>query len=212
MFTGLIEEVGRVRSIDGNSRAMQLIISAQQVLTDTTIGDSIAVNGVCLTVTRLGKEEFEADVMPETMDKTSLRRLRPGSPVNLERALAAGERFGGHFVQGHVDGVGRIRTRTPVENAVLFEVEVPETLTQWMVDKGSVVVNGISLTLVTVTPRSFTVSIIPHTLTHTQLQNARPGDEVNIECDMIGKYVAKLLQKQQGDSMSEVLKQAGLTE
>lgn len=212
MFTGLVEEVGRIRSIGGGNRAKRLTVSARQVLNGAKTGDSIAVNGVCLTVTRLGSDQFEADVMPETMDKTNLGRLRPGTPVNLERALAAGERLGGHFVQGHVDGVGRIRARTPIENAVLFEVEIPENLTRWMVDKGSVAVNGISLTLVTVSPRSFTVSIIPHTLAHTQLQHAQPGDEVNIECDMIGKYVAKLLHKQEAASWTDKLNQAGFTE
>lgn len=212
MFTGLVEEVGEVRSIQGGQRSMVLTVSARRVLEGVKTGDSIAVNGVCLTVTRWRKGEFETDVMPETMAKTNLGRLKPGSAVNLERALAVGDRMGGHFVQGHVDGVGRIRVRTPMENAVLFEVEIPPNLTRWMVEKGSVAVNGISLTVVSVASRSFTVSIIPHTLSHTQLQYARPGDEVNIECDMIGKYVVQCLARQQGDdSLAEALKQSGFT-
>jgi riboflavin synthase len=212
MFTGLVEEVGEVCSIQGGQRSMVLTVSAGRVLEGVKTGDSIAVNGVCLTVTRWRKGEFETDVMPETMAKTNLGRLKPGSAVNLERALAVGDRMGGHFVQGHVDGVGRIRARTPMENAVLFEVEIPPNLTRWMVEKGSVAVNGISLTVVSVASRSFTVSIIPHTLSHTQLQYARPGDEVNIECDMIAKYVVQCLARQQGDdSLAEALKQSGFT-
>ncbi|MDR6224558.1 riboflavin synthase [Desmospora profundinema] len=211
MFTGLVEEVGEIQSIRKGNRSMVLTVSARRVLEGVKEGDSIAVNGVCLTVIRWREGEFETDVMPETMAKTSLGRLQPGSRVNLERALSVGDRLGGHFVQGHVDGVGRIRARTPMENAVLFEVEVPEALTQWMVDKGSVTVNGISLTLVSIGARSFTVSVIPHTLSHTQLNDARPGDEVNVECDMIGKYVAKWLNQQQGNSLADVLKQSGFT-
>ncbi|MDA8353798.1 MAG: riboflavin synthase [Firmicutes bacterium] len=192
MFTGLVEETGRIGSMDRAGNAMRLTVSCRKVLEGVATGDSIAVNGVCLTVTDFGSDYFSTDVMPETMDKSNLGDLVVGSSVNLERALAAGDRLGGHFVQGHVDGVGHILSRTPDENAVLFRIQVPEELTRWMVDKGSVAVNGISLTIVKAEPEAFTVSIIPHTLEMTQLQEARPGDRVNIECDMIGKYVAKL--------------------
>ncbi|GGE10913.1 riboflavin synthase subunit alpha [Marinithermofilum abyssi] len=195
MFTGLVEEVGRLRKVERQGLAMRMSISCKKVLADVKLGDSIAVNGVCLTVTTFGSDFFAVDVMPETIKKSNLGRLSPGSLVNLERAMSAGDRFGGHFVQGHVDGIGEVVSRTPHENAVLFRIRVPESLTSLMVDKGSVAVNGISLTLVSVEKNTFSVSIIPHTLEMTSLKETHPGDTVNIECDMIGKYVAKLLEK-----------------
>ncbi|MBN2909754.1 riboflavin synthase [Polycladomyces sp. WAk] len=195
MFTGIVEEVGSIRKAVRQGMAMELTIACRKVLEGVQLGDSIAVNGVCLTVTRFGEDYFTADVMPETMKRTNLGSLSVGSPVNLERALAAGQRLGGHFVQGHVDGVGTITDRTPYENAVLFRISVPSELTRFMVEKGSVAVNGISLTLVDVGKDFFTVSVIPHTLTHTQLHAAKVGDPVNVECDMIGKYIAKMLGK-----------------
>ncbi|PTX50863.1 riboflavin synthase alpha chain [Melghirimyces profundicolus] len=210
MFTGLVEEVGTIRSIDRKGNAMRLTVSCRKVVNGVKTGDSIAVNGVCLTVTESGADHFSADVMPETMMKSNLGELAVQSPVNLERALAAGDRLGGHFVQGHVDGVGRILSRTPVENAVLFRIGVPRELTRWMVDKGSVAVNGISLTIVRTEPEAFSVSIIPHTLQVTQLKEARPGDPVNIECDMIGKYVAKLTSGYAAPGLTaEKLKESG---
>lgn len=209
MFTGIVEEVGRVRSMNRRGTAMELEIGCRKVLKDVRIGDSIAVNGVCLTVIRFSDESFSADVMPETMNRTNLGELRIGSPVNLERALAAGDRFGGHFVQGHVDGTGVIEARTPYENAVLFRIGVPERLTRWMVEKGSVALNGISLTLVEVGTRHFTVSVIPHTLEATQLKTAQAGDRVNIECDMIAKYTAKLLGREHEGLTLERLTQEG---
>jgi len=195
LFTGIVEEVGSIRKMAQQGMAMELTIACRKVLEGVQLGDSIAVNGVCLTVTRFGEDDFTADVMPETMKRTNLGSLSVGSPVNLERALAAGQRLGGHFVQGHVDGVGTIADRTPNENAVLFRISVPPELTQFMVEKGSVAVNGISLTLVDVGKDFFTVSVIPHTLAHTQLHTAKVGDPVNIECDMIGKYIAKMMGK-----------------
>lgn len=191
MFTGLVEEVGTVREMKRAGQTMELTIACHKVLEGTQLGDSIAVNGVCLTVTRLGTDFFTADCMPETMIRSNLGELQPSSPVNLERAIAAGQRMGGHFVQGHVDGVGVIEERRPHENAVLFRFRVPPALTHFMIEKGSVAVNGISLTLVDVGHEFFTVSVIPHTLSETQLQTAQPGDIVNIEVDMIGKYLAK---------------------
>lgn len=191
MFAGLVEEVGRIGSLDRRGEGMRLTISCKQVLEGVRVGDSIAVNGVCLTVVGFDSHQFWTDVMPETMNRSNLNHLALGSPVNLERALRVGDRLGGHFVQGHVDGMGRILLCTSRENAVLFRIGVPPELTQWMVDQGSVAVNGISLTIVTVEPEAFTVSIIPHTLRSTQLKEARAGDSVNIECDMIGKYAAK---------------------
>lgn len=210
MFTGLVEEVGVIRQISRSGMAMELTVQCRKVLEGTQLGDSIAVNGVCLTVTRLGSDFFAADVMPETMKRTNLGHLQPSSPVNLERALAAGQRMGGHFVQGHVDGVGTIIERRPFENAVLFGFRVPPELTHYMVEKGSIAVNGISLTLVEVGSDFFTVSVIPHTLRETQLQSARVGDMVNIECDMIGKYIAKWVGKTSSPTLSlEKLKQTG---
>jgi riboflavin synthase len=191
MFTGIIEEIGCIQKMERSGQAMRLAVRCRKVLEGTRLGDSIAVNGVCLTVTSLGGDFFTADVMPETMNKTNLGSLSVGSPVNLERAVAAGQRMGGHFVQGHVDGVGTVAERTPYENAVLFKFRVSPELTHYMVEKGSIAVSGISLTLVDVGRDFFTVSVIPHTLRETILQYAKPGDPVNIECDIIGKYLAK---------------------
>ncbi|RAL26498.1 riboflavin synthase [Thermoflavimicrobium daqui] len=212
MFTGLIEEVGTVKRLSHSGMTLQLTISCRKVLEGTQIGDSIAVNGVCLTVTELDDHSFSADVMPETVKRTQLHMLQASSPVNLERAIAAGQRMGGHFVQGHVDGVGTLLERKPNENAVLFRFRVAPELTHWMVEKGSIAVNGISLTLVSVDSNSFSVSIIPHTLTHTQLYFGKPGDLVNIECDMIAKYLAKWAGKETRISQpltTEMLKNSG---
>lgn len=195
MFTGLVEEVGSIRQMYRSGETMKLTITCNHVLEGTQIGDSIAVNGICLTATELGKDYFVADVMPETVRRTHLKKQSPGALVNLERAVAAGQRMGGHFVQGHVDDVGVIQKRHPYENAVLFQIQVAEEWTELMIKKGSIAVNGISLTLVDVGSDFFTVSIIPHTLNQTQLQVARVGDEVNIECDLIGKYLAKWMGK-----------------
>lgn len=209
MFTGIIEEVGKIRRLRrSGTAAMELVIACRKVLEGTQVGDSIAVNGVCLTVTQLGEDYFAADVMPETMEKTHLKSLNVGSAVNLERALAVGERMGGHFVQGHVDGVGRILERRQLQNAVLFRISAPRELTKYMVIKGSIAVNGISLTLVDVASEEFMVSVIPHTLDVTQLQTAQVGDPVNLECDMIGKYVEKLLGGA-GEGLEKKLEQFG---
>ncbi|QKG84274.1 riboflavin synthase [Kroppenstedtia pulmonis] len=209
MFTGLVEEVGHIHSLHRQRNAMQLTICCSRVLEDTKIGDSIAVNGVCLTVTQMGNDRFTVDVMPETMEKSNLGRLSSRSPVNLERAVAAGERFGGHFVQGHVDGTGVVRSCSPYENAVLFQVEVSASLSRWMIEKGSVTVNGISLTLMDVQTNGFTVSVIPHTLEQTQLKHTQPGDCVNIECDMIGKYVDRYMGVQSRELTLEKLSRFG---
>lgn len=193
MFTGLIEEVGALQSIQRAPEAVVLAIRAQKVLDGVKIGDSIAVNGVCLTVTSYSQNAFTADVMPETLARTGLGRLSPGDPVNLERALAAGERFGGHFVSGHVDGTGKIVSRRSYGNAILFEIAAPDEILRYIIPKGSIAIDGISLTVVAVEDRSFTVSIIPHTLEQTVLMHRRAGDAVNLECDMIGKYIERFL-------------------
>jgi riboflavin synthase len=212
MFTGLIEEVGTVHQIRRTGMTMEISVQCKKVLEGTNIGDSIAVNGVCLTVTRLGESHFTADVMPETMKRTQLHQLGVGSPVNLERAIAAGQRLGGHFVQGHVDGVGTLAKRTPIENAVIFQFQVSDELAHLMVEKGSIAVNGISLTIVDVGQDFFSVSIIPHTLENTQLKYMKPGELVNIETDMIAKYLAKWVGKEEKTDQAvtlEKLKQYG---
>ncbi|GED12043.1 riboflavin synthase [Aneurinibacillus migulanus] len=207
MFTGIIEEIGTIRSIKRGDRSAVLDISADKVLTDVRLGDSIAVNGICLTVTTFSSRNFTVDVMPETLEKTSLSTIGPGSQVNLERAMAAGDRFGGHFVSGHVDGTGFIADKRSYGNAVLYKVEADETLLRYIIPKGSVAIDGISLTVVDVTETGFTVSIIPHTLAGTVLQYKEKGDLVNLECDMIGKYIERFVtwreQKKSRASLTE---------
>ncbi|MCI6283978.1 riboflavin synthase [Selenomonas sp.] len=189
MFTGIIEELGRVRRIGGG----RLAIDAQRVLEDVHIGDSIAVNGICLTVTSFDARGFTADVMPETVRRTSLDGLAVHSPVNLERALAVGARLGGHIVSGHIDGTGMVETLTREGNALLLSVTAAPTLVRGIVEKGSVALDGISLTVVSVTDDAFTVSLIPHTLETTNLHTKKAGSRVNIETDILGKYVERFL-------------------
>lgn len=195
MFTGIIEEIGTISHIKGNDQATTLTIEAKNILSDVKLGDSIAVNGVCLTVTTFNSHSFTVDVMPETMKATSLRMIKIGSHVNLERAMAANGRFGGHFVSGHVDGIGQIIKKTRKENAVYYEIAAHEELIDFMVYKGSVAVDGTSLTIFGLTENSFTLSLIPHTMTESILGEKDVGDIVNIECDMIGKYIKKYSQK-----------------
>ncbi|SFX02620.1 riboflavin synthase alpha chain [Thermoactinomyces sp. DSM 45891] len=191
MFTGIIEEVGYVSRIHTVGRTQVLAIGCQKVLEGTKLGDSIAVNGVCLTVTKIDHGIFYADVMPETYQRTCLRFLRSGDPVNLERAMSLGDRIGGHFVQGHVDGVAILIKQQPAENAVLFQFEIESNWTQFMIPKGSIAINGTSLTLIEVKDTTFSVSLIPHTMRETQFGSLVAGDRVNIECDMMAKYIAK---------------------
>lgn len=194
MFTGIIEEIGRLRRIAKQGQAMILTIEASKILEDVRLGDSIAVNGVCLTVVAFDGSTFTADVMPETYRKTTLKLLQPGIRVNLERAMSAGGRFGGHIVQGHVDAPGTIVARHPEENAVVFRVEPDGSGNmKYVIPHGSITVDGISLTVVTVDERAFTISIIPHTLAQTVLYDKQPGDKVNIEYDLLGKYIDRLL-------------------
>ncbi|SET54511.1 riboflavin synthase [Paenibacillus sp. NFR01] len=194
MFTGLIEELGVLRGVTGGGEKMELNIGASRIMDDLKIGDSVAVNGVCLTATALGNQHFTVDVMPQTYRNTNLKDLRTGSKLNLERAMAAGGRFGGHIVQGHVDGTGQIRSVKRDQNAVVFEI-APEkkALFKYIIPKGSITVDGISLTVAWAEGEGFAVSIIPHTLGETLLGFKRPGDTVNLECDVLGKYVDHLL-------------------
>lgn len=193
MFTGIIEELGSIKNINKGANHYQLTISASKILEDVQLGDSIAVNGICLTVTSFTKQEFTVDVMPETIKATSLQQLQPGSHVNLERAMSAGGRFGGHFVSGHIDTVGTIKKREAVANSVYFWIELDPSFSKFIVPKGSICVDGISLTVVDVEGGMFSISIIPHTLQETVLQFKQVGDIVNIECDMLAKYIDKLL-------------------
>lgn len=189
MFTGIIEEVGAIIRLGGG----QLTVSAHKVLEDVQLGDSIAVNGICLTVTSFDSRSFSADVMPETIRRTSLQDLRQGSPVNLERALTLSSRLGGHIVSGHIDGAGIVTGFREEGNAVLMTVQADRALQRHIVEKGSVALDGISLTVVQVGETEFTVSLIPHTRAITNLADKRAGALINIETDLIGKYVEKLL-------------------
>lgn len=191
MFTGIIEETGKVDKV--NLGMGEIVIHAKKVLEGTKIGDSIAVNGVCLTVTKTGSESFHADVMMETIRRTSLKNLKRGDKVNLERAMAADGRFGGHIVSGHIDGTGIIEKMEREGNAILITIKASSEILNLIVEKGSICIDGISLTVAAVTDYNFLVSIIPHTAKETTLQEKQPGDEVNLENDIIGKYVEKLV-------------------
>ena len=193
MFTGIVEETGAVLNRVSGSSSGELRISASLVLEGTKAGDSIAVNGVCLTVTRLGKNEFTADVMPETLRRTNLGALKSGDRVNLERAMPADGRFGGHIVSGHIDGTGRVSSLKHEGNAMLVRITAPESILSLIVEKGSVAIDGISLTVAALDRDSFTVSVIPHTGAQTALLSKQAGDTVNLENDIIGKYVQRLI-------------------
>ena len=192
MFTGIIEEIGTVRRIEHGAKGARLTIQAKTVLEDTRIGDSIATNGVCLTVVSMTGDSFSADVMAESLRRSSLGTLQGGSSVNLERAMAANGRFGGHIVSGHIDGTGTIASQKREDNAVWVKVKTPAPLLRYIVEKGSIAIDGVSLTVAAVTDTDFSVSIIPHTGAQTILLGKKPGDPVNLECDVIGKYVEKL--------------------
>lgn len=193
MFTGIIEEIGTIQSIRSGARSAALTIAASNILTGTKEGGSIAVNGVCLTVTALTEKCFAADVMPETLRRSSLGGLRPGSRVNLERAIPATGRFGGHIVSGHIDGIGNIVSIREEDNAIWYGIRTEPAVLRYIIKKGSIAVDGISLTVAGVSSRDFSVSVIPHTAAHTTLGNRRIGDTVNLENDCIGKYVERLL-------------------
>ncbi len=197
MFTGIIEEMGVVRAVKRGANSSLLSIGADVVLADLKIGDSVAVNGVCLTATTVDSGGFTADVMHETLNRSSLGALSVGSPVNLERAMAANGRFGGHIVSGHIDGTGRILSVRRDDIALWYTIEAAPALLRYIVEKGSIAIDGISLTVAAVTDRDFSVSLIPHTASVTLLGRKRPGDIVNLETDIIGKYVEKLMQPQE---------------
>jgi riboflavin synthase len=191
VFTGIVEEIGRVKALSPGG----LTISARKALDGTKLGDSVAVNGVCLTVTLLGSSSFSVDVMPETLRRTNLGGLRSGDPVNLERALGLGDRLGGHLVQGHVDAAGKLLSFTPQGDATIVAVSAPPSLMTYIVEKGFVAVDGISLTVIERNSSSFKVSLVAYTQQNTILGMKKPGELVNLEVDILAKYVEQLLKK-----------------
>lgn len=193
MFTGIVEEIGTIQNIQKGRHSAILSIQADLILSDLKIGDSVAVNGVCLTATSLSPQGFTADVMHETLDRSSLSQLTRGSHVNLERAMPADGRFGGHIVAGHVDGMGKIQKIRRDDNAVWYTIQAEPSILRYIVEKGSITIDGISLTVARVSAEDFSISAIPHTVQITTLGERREGDLVNLENDIIGKYVERLL-------------------
>ena len=194
MFTGIVEELGTVKKIKKGANSAVFTIRAEKILDDLKTGDSVAVNGICLTVTACLEDGFTADVMHETLRRTNLGELKSGSKVNLERAMAANGRFGGHIVAGHVDGTGTISSMKKDDNAVWITIDTSAAILKYIISKGSITIDGVSLTVAKVDNKSFAVSVIPHTGQNTTLLDKKPGDTVNLENDMVGKYVEKLLQ------------------
>ena len=195
MFSGIVEEMGAVTSMEKTLAGTRMTILASIVLSDLKMGDSVSINGTCLTVVTRGERDFVVEVSPETLSVTTLGQWTPGTPVNLERAMKLNERIGGHLVAGHVDGVGTIRSRHQEGNAIFFTIEAPSDILRYCVTKGSITVDGISLTINEVADHSFSVSIIPHTAKVTTLGLKQVNDPVNLESDLIGKYVERLLQE-----------------
>lgn len=208
MFTGIIEELGTVRRLESSSDGASLVIAANRTLSDLKIGDSIAVSGPCLTVTAFNRDSFSAFVMPETLKKSTLGALKPGDRVNLERAMALGGRLGGHLVSGHIDAKVTLTRKNPQGGAILLSFETPQHLLRYIVPKGSVALDGVSLTVIEVEESSFSVGIIPHTGQETTLGTKDNGSPVNLEVDLIGKYVEKMLEpmiskgEQQGEKIT----------
>lgn len=209
MFTGIVEEIGTVKSIKRGAKSFTLCIAADKVLENTRIGDSIAANGVCLTVTSMGSGCYYADVMPETMRCTNFADLSVGSRLNLERAMAVGDRLGGHIVSGHIDGTGRVTNLERDDNAIWVTIAASPQIMKYIVMKGSIAIDGVSLTVAYVDSGTFKVSIIPHTQEQTTLTSKKVGDIVNLENDILARYVEKLMQKQGGGLSLEFLKENG---
>lgn len=207
MFTGIVEEVGIIKGIKKGTDSAVLAIQAKTVLEDIHMGDSIAVNGVCLTVISFSGNEFSADVMHETLNRSALREARSGTAVNLERAMSANGRFGGHIVAGHVDGTGVVTAIEKDDNAVWFTLRAEPSILRYVVEKGSIAMDGISLTVAKVSDETFSVSLIPHTVANTALAKKRVGDTMNLETDMVGKYIEKLLQPQETPRKSGVTRE-----
>lgn len=197
MFTGLVEEMGTLRQIEAGRQSITLTIGCSTILSDTQIGDSISIDGVCLTAVEVTDSSFTVQAVAETLQRTALGQRRVGDQVNLERTLAAGQRFGGHFVQGHVDGVGTVDKLTEEGDSIRMAFSAPPNVQRYIVEKGSVAVDGVSLTVADVLPDGFTVALIPHTLQVTTLGQRQPGHLVNLEADILGKYVDHLLQQRE---------------
>ena len=193
MCTGIIEEIGEIAGVKRGQVSSRLAIRGKKIFSDLKLGDSVAVNGVCLTATSISGDIFEADVMAETLRRTNLGGFSTGTRVNLERAMAAGGRFGGHIVSGHIDGTGRVSSLVREENAVWVRIDAEDKILRYIIEKGSIAIDGISLTVAETGPGYFKVSIIPHTGEETTLLRRRPGDIVNLENDVVGKYVERLL-------------------
>lgn len=193
MFTGIVEEVGLLKEIVTSRQSMTLRINCSLLIDDLKIGDSVAVNGICLTVKEFAREHFSVDVMPETMRKTGLSKLRKGDRVNLERALLLQQRLGGHLVSGHIDGVGIVKNKSREGNAIWLSIETSNEISRYLIEKGSVTVDGVSLTIAKLDSTSFQVSLIPVTASTTTLGEKRIGDWLNVECDILGKYLEKYL-------------------
>ena len=200
MFTGIIEEIGKIQGIRKGRDSVEVVVRASRVFEDIHIGDSIAVNGVCLTVTSFSQGSFTADVMHETLNRSSLGSLRMGSTVNLERAMSANGRFGGHIVTGHIDGTGTVSAITKDDNAIWYTIKTSPNILKYIIEKGSIALDGISLTVAKAHKESFSVSVIPHTAAQTILSDKRFGDIVNLENDCIGKYVERLMNAPQTTS------------
>lgn len=211
MFTGIIEELGTVKDIKKDSKGARLSIAARIVLDGLKIGDSITVNGACLTAVSISAASFEADVAPETLKKTNLGELKNNSKVNLERALRLSDRLGGHLVTGHIEATGKIKEKKSAGNSYLFNIEAPKEILRYVVPKGSIAIDGISLTVVDVTDKSFSIAVIPHTMAVTTLGTKGAGDTVNLETDIIGKYVEKMLLKEDKKIDAEFLKRHGFS-
>ncbi|MGE7926120.1 riboflavin synthase [Lysinibacillus xylanilyticus] len=197
MFTGIVEDIGTVKTLQSDKQSMEITVVSKKMIEDVNLGDSIAVNGVCLTVTHFNEQELTMDVMPETVRATNLQQLTVGDQVNLERAMSANGRFGGHFVSGHVDGVGKILRKRPLANAVYIDIELSKELTSYCIPKGSITIDGTSLTLFHVEENGVTVSLIPHTYKETILGMKKIGALVNVETDLVGKYILHQLKSRQ---------------
>lgn len=210
MFTGLVEEVGTVKSLT-TGMVGRLVVASSKVINDVALGDSVSVSGVCLTVTSIGSGELSFDAVPETLNRSTLADLRPGGKVNMEASLRAGKMMGGHIVQGHVDGIGAIASIKRLAESVEIRVNAPGEIMRYVVEKGSIALDGISLTVASCDDSGFTMAVIPHSLEVTTLGLRRPGDKVNLEADIIGKYVEKFLSARQGGgSVTEsLLRQSG---
>jgi len=210
LFTGLIEEIGTLKRLS-QGMVCVLVVGSNKVVNDVAPGDSVAINGVCLTVTSIGSGELSFDAVPETLSRSTLKNLRPGDKLNLEAALRAGKMMGGHIVQGHVDGIGTIESISLLAGSKVIKISASPEVLRYIVEKGSIAVDGISLTVAAVDDASFTLAVIPHTLEMTTLALKRPGDKVNLETDIIGKYVEKFLSGNAGSKgvTEDLLRKSG---